>query len=260
MPGKDEQRARAEPCKAAVAGAWSRQREHVCAHPLQAKACPSAGGSWAHMKALAFILNSHQEDQWTCDGLSTQWGVMPHPHSSASFAASSLNTASSRQVPWKHLPPPMSHVWSTASLISAFGNLFTLGWGLSAPRLIIAGLSRFIIAIVLNTYRITKHLPTSSNCLTRKWRQRPLWLKTVQRVNTRRGSKLRNGACWQVPSGLNRHKTKLQWSNVRVSKGVNREKRKHNSNFLGKQKETEKQNNAWYYEMAPCASGETVAH
>lgn len=125
LPEKDEQTACTEPCGLR----WPEHgqgRGNMCVHPSQAKARPSAGGSWGCMKALVFLLNSHEEGQWTCDGLSTQWGDMPRPHSSASFAASSLNTASSRQVPWKHPPPSMSHLWSTASLVSAFGNLFTL--------------------------------------------------------------------------------------------------------------------------------------
>lgn len=71
-------------------------------------------------EALVSLLNSFEEGQRICDGLHTQKGDMPHPHRSASFAASSQ-----REVPWKHppAPPPMSHIWSTASLVSAFGNL-----------------------------------------------------------------------------------------------------------------------------------------
>lgn len=46
-----------------------------------------------------------------------------------------------------------------------------------------------------------------------------------------------------------------------LRKGIIREKWKRMySDFLGKQKEAEKQNNAQYYEMTPCASGGTVAH
>lgn len=46
--------------------------------------------------------------------------------------------------------------------------------------------------------------------------------------------------------------------------GLGREETGKNGNiiliFLGKQKKIEKQNNAWYYEMTPCASGGAVVH
>lgn len=129
VPGLGKITAHTEPSGAVVARLQTRQRAHACI-PYTQKYTFQLGGSWSHKKAPLFAPDSHEESWWT--SMDSEWGDR---HSSASSAASSPNMASSRQVSWKYPPlSRLSQVWSTASLLSAFGNLFTLAkFGLLQP-------------------------------------------------------------------------------------------------------------------------------
>lgn len=98
----------------------------------------------------------------------SQWGDMPHTHSSASFAASSPNMASSRQVPWKHRPPLHWVMFEAQKASEAFLVTYLHWLSVVCFNQLLQTYPCFIIAHVLSIYDITKHLLTISCCFTRK--------------------------------------------------------------------------------------------
>lgn len=132
--GKEKPTAHTEPHGAVVAAVWAGQRAHACTPhtPRHTFQLQEAAVIKRHPCLLLIATRKASEpalDSELCEG--------------EGVAASPPNTASSRQVPWKHPPRlPLSHVWSTPSLLRAFHNLFTLA-EVGLLQAIIADLSTF---------------------------------------------------------------------------------------------------------------------